>query len=93
VKLLPSAHGQQGHHPADHTGVRDMSNFDDVKRKFSNHRDWRGFIAAVQCSVTYPKAIDALRSGRARFSGWTVPSPKWLMIGEELDDEFSVRQP
>ena len=31
-----------------------MANFDDVRRKFSNHRQWRDFIAAVHESVTYP---------------------------------------
>lgn len=42
---------------------------------FSNHRQWREFIAAVHesvtypCAVTYPKVIGALRSGRDWFSG------------------------
>jgi hypothetical protein len=50
-----------------------MTNFNDVKRKFPNHRQWRDFIAAVHDSVsypyslTYPKVIKALRSGRAWF--------------------------
>jgi hypothetical protein len=51
-----------------------MTDFDDAKRKFPNHRQWRDFVAAVHdsvtqpCSVTYPKVIDALRSSRAWFN-------------------------
>jgi len=29
-----------------------MANFDNVKREFSNHRQWREFIAAVHESVS-----------------------------------------
>jgi hypothetical protein len=36
--------------------------FDDIRRKFSNRRQWRDFAAAVQCPVTYAAAIHALRS-------------------------------
>jgi hypothetical protein len=34
----------------------------DIKRKFSNQRQWREFVSAVQCSVNYPAAINTLRS-------------------------------
>jgi hypothetical protein len=46
----------------------DMSEFQDFKRKFSNNRQWREFVAAVHesvaypCAVTYPKVISTLRS-------------------------------
>jgi hypothetical protein len=45
-----------------------MSEFQDFKRKFSNNRQWREFVAAVHesvaypCAVTYPKVISTLRS-------------------------------
>jgi len=51
-----------------------MNDFQDFKRKFSNNRQWREFVAAVHesvtypCAVTYPKVIGALRSGRDWFS-------------------------
>jgi hypothetical protein len=51
-----------------------MANFDNVRREFSNHRQWREFIAAVHesvaypCSVTYPMVLGALRSSGAWFS-------------------------
>ena len=41
---------------------------EDIKRKFSNQRQWREFVAAVQCSVQYPAAVNALRSGKKWFS-------------------------
>jgi hypothetical protein len=43
-----------------------MNSDDDSKRKFANHRDWRDYVSAVQCSVAYPAIIGALRSGAAR---------------------------
>ena len=42
--------------------------------EFSNHRKWREFVTAVHesvaypCTVTYPKVIGALRSGRDWFN-------------------------
>lgn len=51
-----------------------MANFDNVRRQFSNHRQWREFIAAVHesvaypCSVTYPMVLRAVRSSRDWFS-------------------------
>jgi hypothetical protein len=41
---------------------------EDIKRKFSNQRQWRDFVAAVQCSVNYPAAINTLRSRTQWFS-------------------------
>jgi hypothetical protein len=41
---------------------------EDVKRKFSNQRQWREFVSAVQCSVNYPAAINTLHSGARWFS-------------------------
>jgi hypothetical protein len=46
----------------------------EAERKFSNPRRWQEFVAAVHESVayplsmTYPKAIQALRTSRAWFS-------------------------
>lgn len=55
-----------------------MTNFDDMTRKFCNHRQWRDFIAAVHDSLayprsmTYPAVLSALRSSRAWFNGTTA---------------------
>jgi hypothetical protein len=42
--------------------------FEDIKRRFTNQRQWREFVSAVQCSVNYPAAINSLRSGTKWFS-------------------------
>jgi len=50
------------------------SAFEGIKRQFTNKRQWREFASAVQssvnvqCSVNYPAAINALRSGTKWFS-------------------------
>ncbi len=43
-----------------------MKSLEDFGRKFSNRREWRDFIAAVQCSVNYPVVLNALRDSMAR---------------------------
>jgi hypothetical protein len=54
--------------------IQDLPNaavnaFEDIKRKFSNQRQWQEFVSAVQCSVNYPAAINnALRAGGKFFS-------------------------
>lgn len=42
--------------------------FEDIKQKFSNQRQWREFVSAVQVSVNYPAAINTLRYGTKWFS-------------------------
>jgi hypothetical protein len=44
------------------------SAFEDIKRKFTNQRQWREFVSAIQCSVNYPAAINSVRSGTKWFS-------------------------
>ncbi len=54
---------------------RDLQDVLDIKRRFSNHREWREFIKAVQDSVTYPSAatypmlLGALRPAAAPPAG------------------------
>jgi hypothetical protein len=42
--------------------------FEDIRRRFTNQRQWREFVSAVQCSVNYPAAISTLRSRTKWFS-------------------------
>jgi hypothetical protein len=44
------------------------SAFQDIKQKFTNQRQWREFVSAVQCSVNYPAAINAVRHHTKWFS-------------------------
>jgi len=61
-----------------------MKDFEETRRKFSNHRQWREFVTAVHesvtypCAVTYPKVIEALRSGRDWFSNGAARASTWL---------------
>jgi hypothetical protein len=61
-----------------------MTNFDDMRRKFSNHRQWREVVSAVHdsmtypCAATYPMVLNALRSGRAWFSDGAARATSWL---------------
>lgn len=38
-----------------------MKVLEDIRRKFSNRREWRDFISAVQCSVNYSTCLQPLR--------------------------------
>lgn len=40
------------------------SAFEDIKEKFTNQRQWRDFVAALQCTVNYPAVVNTLRSGK-----------------------------
>jgi hypothetical protein len=39
-----------------------------MRRGFANRRRWGEFVSAVQCSVSYPAVINALRSGARWFN-------------------------
>lgn len=73
-----------------------MSEFQDFKRKFSNNRQWREFVAAVHesvtypCAVTYPKVIGALRSGRDWFNGGAVGASSRLTGVENCVEALSL---
>jgi hypothetical protein len=40
------------------------SAFEDIKQKFTNQRQWREFVSALQCTVNYPAVVGTLRSGK-----------------------------
>jgi hypothetical protein len=41
--------------------------FDDMSQRFSNQRQWREFLSAVQCSVDYSAVINTVRAGTKYF--------------------------
>jgi hypothetical protein len=43
-----------------------------IRRKFSNRREWRNFVSAVQCSVNYPAVLNALRNSAWPFNDTVV---------------------
>jgi hypothetical protein len=75
-----------------------MANFDNVRREFSNHRQWREFIAAVHesvaypCSVTYPMVLRALQSGRAWFSGGAVRATRAVRATSWLSPRSGIQR-
>jgi len=44
-----------------------MDTFEDLSRRFSNQRQWREFLSAVQCSVDYSAVINTVRAGTKYF--------------------------
>lgn len=44
------------------------SAFEDIRQKFSNQRQWRDFVSALQCTVNYPAVANTLRSGKKWFN-------------------------
>jgi hypothetical protein len=43
------------------------SAFEDIKRQFTNQRQWREFVSALQCTVNYPAVVNTLRTGKKWF--------------------------
>jgi len=41
-----------------------VSALEDIKQKFTNQRQWREFLSALQCTVNYPAVVHTLRSGK-----------------------------
>jgi hypothetical protein len=45
------------------------SALEDIRRKFTNQRQWREFVSALQCTVNCPAAVaNTLRSGKKWFN-------------------------
>jgi len=52
-----------------------MKTFEEIRSRFSNQRQWRDFVAAVQCSVNYSTVVGTLRSATMLFnSAWARAS-------------------
>jgi hypothetical protein len=51
-----------------HLPTAAVNAFEDIKRRFSNQRQWREFVSALQCSVNYSNVIRTLRSSTKWFS-------------------------
>jgi hypothetical protein len=60
-----------------------MNNFDAVTRTFSNHRQWRDFMAAIHASVTFPGAGQS----RAGFKRGTSGGGAMRAFSESLNLE------
>ena len=55
-----------------------MNDVDSRNTAFLNRRDW-GTYLALQSAATYPKVIEAVRTGQAWFSDGAAQASNWLM--------------
>jgi hypothetical protein len=63
---------------------------DDPKHTFLNRRDWSSYLSALQSAVAYPSVMEAVKSGRAWFTGSAAHASNWLVGSAKLGDKFSV---
>jgi hypothetical protein len=65
---------------------------DDESRKnaFVNRRDWGSYLAALQSAATYPKVMEAVRSGQAWFTDGAAQASTWLIGPQSLREKFSA---
>jgi len=60
-----------------------VQTFEEIRSGFSNQRQWRDFVAAVQCSVNYSTVIGTLRSATMLFNN------AWARASEPLKQALS----
>ncbi len=65
---------------------------EDASRKgaFVNRRDWGSYVAALQSAATYPKVMEAVRSGQAWFTDGAAQASTWLIGRETFREKFSA---
>jgi hypothetical protein len=56
---------------------------------FLNRRDWTSYLSALQSAATYPKVLEAVKSGRDWFAEATQAS-NWLVGSAGLRDKLST---
>ncbi len=67
-----------------------MQNRNNSTRTFLNRRDWGSFASGLQGAATYPKVMEAVKSGRAWFTEGVSQATNWLAQSASLTDEFKV---
>jgi hypothetical protein len=60
------------------------------KGTFLNRRDWGSYIAALQSAATYPKVMEAVKSGRAWFTEGATQASNWCIGRAHLADKLST---
>ncbi len=59
-------------------------------RTFLNRRDWSSFASGLQGATTYPKVMEAVKSGRAWFTESVSQATNWLAQSASFTDKFKV---
>ncbi len=67
-----------------------MDNRNGSTRTFLNRRDWGSFASGLQGAATYPKVIEALKSGHAWFAEGVSQASNWLAESANYIDRFKV---
>ena len=60
------------------------------KGNFLHRRDWGSYLGALQDVATYPKVLEAMKSGRAWFTEGATQASNWLVGSAPIKDKFSV---
>jgi L-rhamnose isomerase len=56
-----------------------MAGDSDTKTNFLNRRDWGSYLSALQSAATYPKVLEAVKSGRDWFTQSASEASNWLV--------------
>ena len=67
-----------------------MQDDNEFKRTFLNRRDWGSYLSALQSAATYPKVLDAVRSGGDWIARGASQASNWLVGSTDLRDKFST---
>jgi hypothetical protein len=67
-----------------------MNEADDRQSAFLNRREWGSYLAALQSAATYPKVMEAVRTGQAWFSDGAAHASTWLVGRQPVREKFSV---
>jgi len=66
-----------------------MQDNNDPKSTFLNRRDWGSYVSAFQSAATYPKVLEAVKSGRAWFTQGATQASNWLAGSVELPEKLT----
>jgi hypothetical protein len=67
-----------------------MQDDTELKSAFLNRRDWGSYLSALQNAASYPKVLEAVKSGRAWFTQGASQASNWLVGSTELHDKLST---
>jgi hypothetical protein len=67
-----------------------MQDGNDSTRTFLNRRNWGSFASGLPVVATYPKVMEAVRSGHAWFTESVSQASNWLAESTSFADKFKI---
>jgi hypothetical protein len=67
-----------------------MQDDTELKHAFLNRRDWCSYLSALQNAASYPKVLQAVKSGRAWFTQGASQASSWLVGSTELHHKLKL---